>query len=97
MAARAQGANCEELRQAIALKFKAGGGGLPNLVIVGSSDVHSGRIVGSCAFGTKRIVQLADGNPRKPTVPTAPKTPADAILTECRDGTVSLGGTCGRR
>jgi hypothetical protein len=101
--APAQGMNCESLREAIAAKFRAGGVARPRLDIVPSGEARAGKVVGSCALGSRRIVHLPDppaaGDGRVPAARPAPvaRKADDAILTECRDGSVSIGGSCGRR
>lgn len=87
--AAAQGSNCEALRDSIAAKFRAGGLTQPRLQIVDSRDATAGKVVGTCAQGSRKIVHL----PERP----ATRKADDAILTECRDGSVSMGGNCGRR
>lgn len=87
--AAAQGSNCESLRDAIAAKFRAGGVAQPRLVILDSRESTTGKVVGTCAQGSRKIVHL----PERP----AARKADDAILTECRDGSVSMGGNCGRR
>lgn len=46
----------------------------------------SGRVVGTCDLGHKKFAYL----PGKP----APVRGDGPILTECKDGTTSLGGDC---
>ncbi|MEN9544079.1 MAG: hypothetical protein RLZZ598_912 [Pseudomonadota bacterium] len=90
--AAAQVSNCEPLREQIAARFKAGGLPQVKLVVMEAAASAPGRVVGTCERGTRKIVQVNEG--------TAPPRPAarsdDALLTECRDGRVQMGGSCRR-
>lgn len=90
--APAQTGNCEPLREQIAARFKAGGLAQVQLVVVDAAASAPGRVVGTCERGARRIVQLGAGG----TPPKAAARQDEAILTECRDGTVQVGGTCRR-
>lgn len=87
-AAFGQGRNCEHLRDEIAAKFRAGGMPQVDLRIVAADGPSAGRVVGQCAQGSKRIVHVPGSTPARAE---------EALLTECRDGTVSVGGSCGRK
>lgn len=89
VSAAAQGRSCESLRDEIARKFEAGGVRQPDLRVVAADAEPGGRVVGQCAQGSRRIVYVAGG--------TAARRAAEPVLTECRDGTVSVGGDCGHR
>jgi len=54
--------------------------------------------VGSCELGTRKIVYQREGAESAPAaVPAPSRSPEDDdILTECKDGTVSVGGDCRR-
>lgn len=99
--AHAQGLNCETLRESIAAKYRAGGVAQPRLLIVAGQDRAPGKVVGTCAQGSHRIVYLPDrpgaDEPRAAAAAPPARKADDAILTECRDGSVSVGGNCGRR
>jgi hypothetical protein len=88
----AQAGNCEPLREQIAARFKAGGLAQVQLVVVDAAASAPGRVVGSCERGTRKIVQLGAGG----MPPKAAPRQDEAILTECKDGTVRMGGTCRR-
>jgi hypothetical protein len=88
----AQAGNCEPLREQIAARFKAGGLAQVQLVVVDAAASAPGRVVGSCERGTRKIVQLGAGG----MPPKAASRQDEAILTECKDGTVRMGGTCRR-
>ncbi|MBL8360497.1 MAG: DUF1161 domain-containing protein [Rubrivivax sp.] len=83
--AAAEGLSCETLREQIGAKIRAGGVSQFTLVIAEQSAKVEGRVVGSCGRGSRKIVYTAGKG-----------SSGDAILTECKDGTVSVGGRCGR-
>jgi hypothetical protein len=72
--------------------------------VVDSAANAPGKVVGTCAKGAKKImytqqsaaprsaVPAAASSATKPTLPA--KKAADTILTECKDGSVSVGGSC---
>jgi hypothetical protein len=91
--------NCDAIRAQIDTKIR--GSGLANfqLSVSDTDAAASGRVVGSCANGTRRIVFKAGAGASAPvaTVATARRPAAssrEAILTECLDGSMSVGGTC---
>jgi Protein of unknown function (DUF1161) len=98
---------CEAISAQIEAKVRAGGVEQFTLTTVDTDAKVMGKVVGSCDLGKKKIVYVKGAVPVATTgraVPTA-ATPAvraapaptkkqEAILTECRDGTVSMGGDC---
>lgn len=83
----ASAVTCDELREQIAAKFRAGGVADPQLRVVDAAASAPGRTVGTCDRGARRIVHVpgpAGGAARRD----------DAILTECKDGRVLRGGSC---
>jgi len=99
----AVGKNCEELRTEVAAKFRARGVNAPNIEILPAAQTTSARTVGTCELGTKQLVFFPGEYNALPAASShVPKaSPAcrarDEILTECKDGTVSVGGSCGRK
>ncbi|MFT3665305.1 DUF1161 domain-containing protein [Piscinibacter sp.] len=85
-AALAQAGNCDEIRARIEAKMRAAGVAEPRLLVAEKDAKAAGKVVGSCDLGRRQIVQLPHGA-------SAPRG-GDAILTECKDGTVKLGGDC---
>ena len=91
LAGQAQGLSCETLRASIAAKFQDRGVASPDLRIVGADSTGPGRVVGTCAQGSQRIVYLpAPGN----ATGAAPRRAADAVITECKDGSTPRDGRC---
>jgi hypothetical protein len=95
--------NCDDLRGQIETKIKAAGVTNFTVTVVDSAASAPGKVVGSCGKGTKKIMYFqtaAQGGAVASAVAPAskPATPAkksgDGILTECKDGTVSVGGSC---
>jgi hypothetical protein len=94
--------NCDEIRSHIEAKIRASGVSAFTLVTIEAQAPAAGRVVGTCALGTRKIVYVR-GNASVPAASaSAPASTAGSrpvrdapMLTECKDGTVSLGGTCG--
>jgi Protein of unknown function (DUF1161) len=95
--------NCEPIRAQIESKIRAAGVVDFSVTAVDSSASAAGKIVGSCASGTMKIVYArGDERGKVSPPPVAPSKSAAstskgsnaAILTECKDGTVSMGGDC---
>ena len=90
--AAAQVGNCEPLREQIAARFKAGGVPQVQLVVMEAAASTPGRVVGTCERGTRKIVQVSNGT----SLPRPAARSDEALLTECRDGRVQMGGSCRR-
>ncbi|MBS0427445.1 MAG: DUF1161 domain-containing protein [Proteobacteria bacterium] len=88
-------AACDQLRSEIEGKIAAAGVTRFSVVVVdANTPVTSGKVVGSCELGSKKLVyETALGTPSV-TAATAKGAGSERILTECRDGTVSMGGPC---
>ncbi len=96
--------NCDTLREQIEGKIKAAGVVSLTVVVVDSAASAPGKVVGTCAKGVKKIIysQQSAAPNSAPPVNAAPaskpalpaKKAATAILTECKDGSVSVGGSC---
>ncbi|MNQ91810.1 hypothetical protein D3C85_1072080 [compost metagenome] len=88
--------NCETLRAQIEAKIAASGVTNFSVVTVDAAATASGQVVGSCELGTKKIVYQREGGAASPA-PASPSAPAprgEPMLTECKDGSVSMGGSC---
>jgi hypothetical protein len=97
LAGAAHGAeNCEALRAQIETKISAAGVTRFAVLTVDGNAPAAGQVVGSCELGSKKIVyQREVGSAPPGAVPAPARSPEDAdILTECKDGTVSVGGDC---
>lgn len=90
-AASSHANNCDTIRAGIEARIRAGGVAAFTLQTVPADARVAGKVVGSCDLGTKKIVYLAQGAASGPA--TAPRAD-ERILTECKDGSVSLGGDC---
>ena len=95
--------NCDELRSEVEAKIRAGGVTHFTVTVMDVATPATGRVVGSCDLGNKKLVYQqtnvsAGATDKKP--PSAPPTPTrsvkqeDPIPTECRDGSISMTGTC---
>lgn len=79
--ARADAAeSCEALQARIEARIRASGVQAFSLRTVDAAAKVDGKVVGSCDLGTKKILYVKSGK--------------EAILTECKDGNVSVGGDC---
>ena len=100
----AHAASCEDIRTRIEAKLNAAGIDKYSLTVVDTAATSPGKVVGTCDLGTKKILYAKDPSPNEthaaPSSPTVPKPPSkadsSAILTECRDGSASVGGDCRR-
>ena len=93
-AAHAAGSSCDALMSEIEAKIRVGGVTQFLLTTVDVNAQVEGRVVGTCELGTKKIVYVpAAAGAAAPARPAA--KPGEApILTECKDGSVSMGGDC---
>jgi len=80
---------CEALRAQIEAKIAAAGVTRFTVTTVDAAAVAAGQVVGSCELGSKKIVYQREGAPAAGAAPAG-----EEILTECKDGTVSVGGDC---
>lgn len=99
---------CQTLQAEIEAKIRTAGVSSFSLVTVDKLADIPGKVVGSCGQGSKKIVYAA-GGPTRPAPASSAPAPAsaparagkvvstvrpEAILTECKDGSVSVGGEC---
>ncbi len=92
---------CESLRLEIEAKIKRTGVTEYAVTTVEASASAPGKVVGTCDQGNKKIMYRRLDPTSGPTVaapvPTKPapaKRGADAIITECKDGSVVSNGDC---
>lgn len=89
--------NCEAIQAEIADKFRAGGISQFRLSTVDMEASVPGRVVGRCEQGTKKIVFVQEGGAEAAAPPRAAAAPRHPdVITECRDGSVVVGGDCPR-
>lgn len=89
--------SCEQLRERIDAKVRASGATHYTVTTVDADAAvgSSAKVVGSCELGTKKIVYLRGEAGAVAAAPAAPVRPrGEPILTECKDGSVSVGGDC---
>ena len=95
--------NCDSIREQLESKIKSSGVTSFTVTAIDVGATVQGKVVGSCANGTKKLVYFQRASPAasvasstgsvgKPA--TAAKKPSEAVLTECKDGTLSAGGNC---
>jgi hypothetical protein len=94
---------CQTLQGEIDAKIRASGVTVFTLLTVDTSADVPGRVVGSCGQGSKKIVYLTGVTAAAPGRPASAPAPAGKvvstvraapILTECKDGSVTVGGDC---
>ena len=88
--------SCETLRSQIEAKIAAAGVARFKVTTVDASAPAVGQVVGSCELGSKKIVyQREDGfAPGDAAATPRPRSNEAPMLTECKDGTASVGGDC---
>lgn len=90
------GMSCETLRAQIEARIAASGVTDFSVTVADADAPTHGQAVGSCALGTRKIVYERQGMSGS-AAPGAAR-PAGArgtpMLTECKDGTTSVGGDC---
>lgn len=91
-----QAIDCASLRAQIEARIRAGGVSNFTVSIVDAGASAPGRVVGQCDRGSRRIVYRQPGAGEAAPAQAKRRTGDDAILTECRDGRVQVGGRCGR-
>ena len=89
--------NCETLRAGIEAKIAASGVTRFTVTTVDAQAPAAGQVVGTCDLGNKKIVYQREGAPASGDAaaprPSARNAP---MLTECKDGSVSVGGDCSK-
>jgi hypothetical protein len=97
--AGAQTSTCETLRSDVEAKIRASGVAEFTLSVVDAASAAPGKVVGTCDRGAKKLVyvqRIASGaEPATSAAPSA-RRPA-AVLTECKDGSVMVGGDCKKK
>lgn len=100
--------NCEPIRAKIEAQIRDAGVAVFSVTVMPQDAPASGKVVGSCDNGQQKIVYTrgvaaveapAAVQPARPASPPPVRpvrrpTPETGILTECKDGSVSRGGTC---
>jgi hypothetical protein len=94
---------CDELRPQVEARIRAGGVTQFSVTVADAAVPSEGKLVGTCDHGAKKLVYLPGVPSMKPTMTPAAKpsvAPAgslkknEQIVTECKDGSVSLQGDC---
>ena len=88
--------NCESIRSQIDARVRAAGVTDFVLSVVEADAKTPGKVVGSCDLGTKKIVYNQPSSSASASASTRAKakTAEEPILTECKDGSVTVGGDC---
>ena len=95
--------NCDAILSQIDTKIRASGVSRFTLTTVDADAIVTDKVVGTCDLGTKKIVYAqgdlpaslpnSDGS-ASGARPSPPQPRSEPILTECKDGSVSVGGDC---
>jgi hypothetical protein len=85
---------CETLRAQIEAKIAAAGVTRFTVTTLDAGAAAAGQVVGSCELGSKKIVYQREQLTGTETAPARPR--GEPMLTECKDGSVSVGGDCPR-
>jgi hypothetical protein len=96
--------NCESISAQIDSKIRATGVSNFTLTTVDAGAAASGQVVGTCGMGSRKIIYSGVGA-SAPKLASSGSSPASAlrarkpagasdIITECKDGSMSLGGDC---
>jgi Protein of unknown function (DUF1161) len=94
--------NCDAIRAQVDAKIRASGVSNFTLNTVASDAPVTGKVVGTCDLGTRKIVYVpgpqsavavaAGASSASRSAPVRAK--GEPMLTECKDGSSSLGGDC---
>jgi hypothetical protein len=91
-------ATCSALQTEIEAKIRNAGVAQFAVTIADANSPAPGKVVGTCEMGAKKLLYTVGQSPANvafaPPVPPKPQVKTDAILTECKDGSVSMGGDC---
>lgn len=93
---------CDELRSQVEAKIREAGVAQFTVTVLDAATPSTGRVVGSCDRGNKKLVYqpitATVSNRSAPANPAAtpPRKPRqeDPIPTECKDGSISMTGVC---
>ncbi|MDM0120308.1 DUF1161 domain-containing protein [Variovorax arabinosiphilus] len=86
--------NCEAIRAQIESKIAASGVVGFSVTVVDANANASGQVVGSCALGTRKIVYARPSSASTDNAAPLASPRGSAMLTECKDGSAPVGGTC---
>jgi hypothetical protein len=98
----AQAVSCDALRASVEAKIRRHGVSDFSLSVVDANQVPSGKVVGTCELGTKKLVYVAGpqrantaaAGAQRPRPMTSAKTGAEPMIVECFDGKVYTEGPC---
>ena len=84
--------NCDSIRAGIEAKIRVAGVKDVVLSVVEAETRVSGKVIGSCDLGRRKII-YSQPSSAEASQPRS-KPPEEHILTECKDGSVTVGGDC---
>lgn len=83
--------HCAAIRSQIENKIRGSGVASFTLQVVGADVKLSGKVVGTCDLGTRKIVYNSGIEPASTGSAPKGKVSEERILTECKDGSVTYG------
>ena len=86
--------NCDDILAEIDARIRGAGVMRFTLATVTADATVSGKVVGTCERGSRKIIYEAETTSPSPASSPALQRSNDGILTECKDGSVSVGGDC---
>jgi Protein of unknown function (DUF1161) len=87
--------SCEDLRAEVESKIRNTGVAQFRVSIVEANASAPGRIVGTCDHGSRRLLYTQAKVLADPiATPARPAKKVEPILTECKDGSVSMNSDC---
>ena len=87
--------SCDELRTDVEAKIRAGGVSAFSVSVLSSDSPSTGKVVGSCEHGSKKLIYSTAGaasQPRSAAAKAGKKE--EVIITECKDGSEPVHGEC---
>ena len=102
VAGPAHAVSCDELRSAVEAKIRRHGVSNFSLSVIDADQAPNGKLVGTCALGTKKLVYVpgsqsaapAPAGPQSPRPMTSAKAGGEPMIVECFDGKVYTEGPC---
>ena len=93
--------SCEDLRAEVESKVRGANVAQFTVSIVEASASEPGKVVGNCDRGSKKLLYTQSNSaagtktPADPSpAPVRPARKVEPILTECKDGSVSMNSDC---
>ncbi len=90
--------SCDELRTGVEARIRAAGVTAFSVSVADAGAPSTGRVVGTCDRGAKKLLYTPAESGAAQRLPSAKPDKldkrADAIITECKDGSEPVRGAC---